>query len=94
MLLEQLAQVAPGSALAVDSLPAEWRPFAEQARACRLLHQRNQTLVSRKLDAVRGALAALQVSGEGLIEETYDRNGRLSWRAGRRQTPANAYQDV
>lgn len=94
LLLEQLAQVAPGQALQGDAVPEEWRPFAEAARACRNLHQRNETLVMRKLEAVRGALSALQISSEGLIEETYDRKGRLSWGSMRRRTPQNAYQDV
>jgi flagellar biosynthesis/type III secretory pathway chaperone len=94
LLLEQLAQVAPGESLSGHELPPAWVPFAEKTRACRLLHQRNETLVSRKLDAVRGALTALQVSAEGLIDETYDRKGRLSWGGGRRRTPQNAYQDV
>ncbi|MEY2593641.1 MAG: hypothetical protein RI972_1330 [Pseudomonadota bacterium] len=94
LLLEQLGQLAPGHAVVDAPLPEAWKPFAEKARACRLLHQRNEILVSRKLDAVRGALTALQVSAEGLIDETYDRKGRLSWGAGRRRTPQNAFQDV
>jgi len=94
VLLEQLSQVAPGQGAVGQNLPSEWLSFAEKARACRLLHQRNETLVQRKLEAVRGALTALQVSAEGLIEETYDRKGRLSWGAARRRTPQNAYQDV
>ncbi|NBQ92090.1 MAG: hypothetical protein EBS47_11365 [Betaproteobacteria bacterium] len=94
LLLEQLAQVAPGQAVSDDPLPDAWKPFAQKARECRLLHQRNEILVSRKLDAVRGALTALQVSAEGLIDETYDRKGRLSWGAAGRRTPQNAYQDV
>ena len=94
ILLEQLAQVAPGEAVSGQEVPTAWKPFAEKARACRMLHQRNETLVSRKLDAVRGALTALQVSAEGLIDETYDRKGRLSWGGARRRTPQNAYQDV
>jgi len=92
-LLEQLAQLAPGHLPDGEDLPAAWRPFAEKARACRLLHQRNETLVTRKLDAVRGALSSLQVATEGLIEETYDRSGRLDWPTGRRRA-RNAYQDV
>lgn len=94
VLLEQLAQVAPSQAIQDDALPDEWHGFAETARACRHLHQRNETLVMRKLEAVRGALTALQVSGEGLIDETYDRKGRLSWGSPKRRTAQNAYQDV
>ncbi|MFM8738245.1 MAG: hypothetical protein ACKOGB_11520, partial [Betaproteobacteria bacterium] len=58
LLLEQLAQLAPGQMVADSPIPDVWKPFAEKARACRLLHQRNEILVSRKLDAVRGALTA------------------------------------
>ncbi len=95
VLLEQMVQVAPGQLVKEQDLPAEWLPFAEKARDCRRLHLRNETLVIRKLDAVRGALTALQVSSEGLIDETYDRKGRLSWGgAPRRRTASSAYQDV
>ena len=55
------------------------------------------TLAARtdvSLKVLEGSQRALQVSAEGLIEETYDRKGRLSWGAGRRRTPQNAYQDV
>jgi len=94
LLLEQLAQLAPGHAVGEEPIPQTWKPFAEKARACRLLHQRNEILVSRKLDAVRGALTALQVSAEGLIDETYDRKGRLSWGAGHRRMPQSAYPGI
>ena len=92
-LLEQLAQITPGAAALADQVPPPWQRFADKARECRLLHRRNESLVSRQLDAVRGALSALQVSGEGLIEETYDRSGRLSWGAPRRRA-TRGYQDV
>lgn len=88
VLLEQLAQVSPGPLPAARDLPPDWQDYAEKARACRLLHQRNESLVSRQLEAVRGALAALQLGGEGLIDETYDRSGRLSWGPGRRRPRA------
>lgn len=94
LLLEQLSQVAPGHGLPDEQLDAQWMDFAQKARSCRQLHQRNEMLVTRKLEAVRGALTALQISGEGLVDETYDRRGRLSWTHARRQQPQSAYKDV
>ena len=84
-LLEQLAQVVPPSLGTAAEVPPGWADFAEQMQHCKDLHRRNEILVQRRLEAVRGAITALQVSGEGLIEETYDRSGRLSWGTGMRR---------
>lgn len=78
-LLEQLGQVVPIPLGHEADTPAEWVAFARRMRHCKELHRRNEILVQRRLDTVRGAIAALQVAGEGLIEETYDRSGRLAW---------------
>lgn len=94
VLLEQLAQVSPGPLPANRDLPPDWQPYAAKARECRMLHQRNESLVHRQLDAVRGALSALQIGGEGLIEETYDRSGRLSWGNGRRRPAGRGWREV
>lgn len=93
-LLGQLAQMVPVPLGTLAEVPPEWLPFAQTMRQCKELHRRNEILVSRRLEAVRGALTALQVAGEGLIEETYDRSGRLGWggTAGRRAH--HAYGDV
>jgi flagellar biosynthesis/type III secretory pathway chaperone len=84
-LLEQLAQVVPPSLGSASDVPPGWAAFAERMQLCKDLHRRNEILVQRRLEAVRGAISALQISGEGLIEETYDRSGRLSWGTGLRR---------
>ena len=78
-LLEQLGQVVPVPLGTAEEVPAEWLTFSERIRHCKQLHRRNEILVQRRLDTVRGAISALQIAGEGLIDETYDRSGRLGW---------------
>lgn len=51
---------------------------------CRNLHRRNEVLLGRRLDAVRGALRALEVSRYGEPTELYDRAGRTTWPHGKR----------
>ncbi len=41
------------------------------------LHRRNEILILRKLDAIRGALDSLQLGGSGSSVETYDRLGKV-----------------
>lgn len=94
-LLEQLGQVVPTPMGPDAEWPAEWAEFAQRMRQCKQLHRRNEILVQRRLDTVRGAISALQVAGEGLIDETYDRSGRLSWGGqGRGRRAHNAYGEA
>jgi flagellar biosynthesis/type III secretory pathway chaperone len=44
---------------------------------CRQLHQRNQILLMRKLDAIRGALDSLQMTDPTSSLEVYDRLGKV-----------------
>lgn len=44
---------------------------------CRQLHQRNEILLIRKLDAIRGALDSLQMSDPTSSLEVYDRLGKV-----------------
>ena len=78
-LLGQLARLAgiqgPESA---DALGEEWDGFKEHMAHCRDLHRRNEVLISRKIDAIRGALQSLQVDDPTSSVEIYDRLGRVS----------------
>jgi flagellar biosynthesis/type III secretory pathway chaperone len=78
-LLQQLALLAgiegPNSA---DELGPEWDEFKEQMAHCRDMHRRNEVLIGRKIDAIRGALQSLQVQDPASSVEIYDRLGKLS----------------
>jgi flagellar biosynthesis/type III secretory pathway chaperone len=83
-LLQQLAQLAgihgPESA---DALSPEWDGFKEHMAHCRDMHRRNEVLIVRKIDAIRGALQSLHVQDPTSSVEIYDRLGKVS-RGGRR----------
>ena len=83
-LLQQLAQLAgilgPESA---DELGPEWDGFKEHMAHCRDKHRRNEVLIGRKIDAIRGALQSLQMQDPASSVEIYDRLGKVS-RGGRR----------
>ena len=78
-LLEELARLAgiqgPESA---DALGPEWDGFKEHMAQCRDLHRRNEVLIGRKIDAIRGALQSLQVEDPTSSVEIYDRLGKVS----------------
>ena len=83
-LLKQLAQLAgihgPESA---DALGPEWDGFKEHMAHCRDMHRRNEVLIVRKIDAIRGALQSMQIQDPTSSVEIYDRLGKVS-RGGRR----------
>ena len=83
-LLQQLAQLTgiqgPESA---DALGPEWDGFKEHMAHCRDMHRRNEVLIVRKIDAIRGALQSLQIQDPTSSVEIYDRLGKVS-RGGRR----------
>ena len=78
-LLQELTQLAdiqgPDSA---DALGPEWDGFKMHMVHCRDLHRRNEVLIHRKIDAIRGALQSLQVQDPTSSVEIYDRLGQLS----------------
>jgi flagellar biosynthesis/type III secretory pathway chaperone len=78
-LLQQLAQLAgiqgPDSA---DALGPEWDGFKAHMAHCRDMHRRNEVLIGRKVDAIRGALQSLQVQDPTSSVEIYDRLGKIS----------------
>ena len=85
--LQALTAWAAASAPAADSeapVPADWSDFQDQIRLCRDAHWRNETLMSRQLDAIRGTLQALHSPDPASSVDLYDRMGQMSRRMGGR----------
>lgn len=62
----------------------EWDTFKNLINDCRDMHRRNEILISRKLDAIRGTLQTLNGGESTASVEVYDRLGRMARsRAGR-----------
>jgi len=61
-----------------DKLGPEWDSFKNKILYCRNLHRRNEILIGRKIDALRGALQSLKVQDPASSVEVYDRLGQLS----------------
>jgi len=80
-LLEQLSRVAAAVA-AQEPKPEAWLAAQDKLQACGQAHFRNMNLMQRQLDAVRGALQALQGTPEASSVDLYDRMGQLSRRSG------------
>ncbi len=64
----------PGSRLEAPG----WDAFRELIANCRDLHRRNEVLISRKLDAIRGTLHTLRGADPTAPVEIYDRLGRMA----------------
>jgi flagellar biosynthesis/type III secretory pathway chaperone len=45
---------------------------------CRDMHRRNEVLIGRKIDAIRGALQSLQMQDPASSIEIYDRLGKVN----------------
>jgi flagellar biosynthesis/type III secretory pathway chaperone len=60
-----------------DKLGAHWNEFRARMMACRDMHRRNEILIMRKLDAIRGALESLNVTDPTSPVEVYDRLGQI-----------------
>ena len=77
-LLSELTQITgvhqPEDA---DKLGAHWQDFRNRMLECRDLHRRNEILILRKLDAIRGALESLNVNEATSSVEVYDRLGQI-----------------
>ncbi len=67
----------------------EWDTFKNLISDCRDLHRRNEVLIVRKLDAIRGTLQTLRGSDPTASVEVYDRLGRLS-----RSRGGRGYEDA
>ena len=55
-----------------------WAGFLDRVKDCRDRHHRNQILIQRKLDAIKGALKTLEGAEATSSVEVYDKLGRLS----------------
>jgi flagellar biosynthesis/type III secretory pathway chaperone len=78
-ILQEIANMTGvRQALDADKLDASWDNFRSKMMYCRNLNRRNEILVIRKLDAIRGALKSLQINDPSSSVEVYDRLGRLN----------------
>ena len=75
-VLEQLSALAQW-ATSQTPVPQAWEDLQERLIACREAHLRNIQLMQRQLQAVRGALQALQGEQTAAVD-LYDRLGRMS----------------
>jgi flagellar biosynthesis/type III secretory pathway chaperone len=66
------------SAQDADALGQEWDNFKALMIHCRNLHRRNEILIGRKIDALKGALQSLRIQDPASSLEVYDRLGRLN----------------
>ncbi len=73
--LHALTRVGTPQSLLDD---ADWDGFKQIIMDCRELHRRNEVLISRKLDAIRGTLNTLLGVDQTASVEVYDRLGRMS----------------
>ncbi len=78
-LLRQLTSLTGvDSPTSADKLGSEWDGFKNKILQCRDLHRRNEILIGRKIDALRGALQSLRVQDPTSSVEVYDRLGQVS----------------
>ena len=78
-LLEQLSTLSgvrqPEDA---DRLGSEWDAFKASMVVCRDMHRRNEILIVRKLDAIRGTLQSMVIDDPASSVEVYDRLGKIN----------------
>ncbi len=78
-LLEQLSTLSgvrqPEDA---DRLGSEWDAFKARMVVCRDMHRRNEILIVRKLDAIRGTLQSMVIDDPASSVEVYDRLGKIN----------------
>ena len=67
----------------------EWDTFKNLIADCRDMHRRNEILISRKLDAIRGTLQTLNGGETTASVEVYDRLGRMA-----RSRGGRGYEEV
>ena len=77
-LLSELTRITGVTQLNdADKLGAHWNEFRTRMMSCRDMHRRNEILILRKLDAIRGALESLNVNDPTSPVEVYDRLGQI-----------------
>lgn len=80
LVLERLARVAESLA-GVSPVPPVWQELMPLLNQCKQDHLRNIQLLQRQLQAVKGALQALQGESAASVD-LYDRLGQVSRRQG------------
>jgi flagellar biosynthesis/type III secretory pathway chaperone len=75
-LAEKLKQ-GPKSSSESAATIASWDNIIEIIRECREMHRRNQILINRKIESVKGALQTIQSPGVGPSIDVYDRLGKI-----------------
>ena len=77
-VLQRLSQVAQWAA-GLESVPVLWQNLQAELLQCKQDHLRNIQLLQRQLQAVKGALQALQGESAATVD-LYDRLGQVSRR--------------
>ena len=72
-----------------DRLGSEWDAFKARMVECRDMHRRNEILIVRKLDAIRGTLQSMVIDDPASSVEVYDRLGKIN-----RLRQRRAYSDA
>ena len=67
-----------------DRLGSEWDVFKSRMVECRDMHRRNEILIVRKLDAIRGTLQSMVINDPASSVEVYDRLGKINRMSRRR----------
>ncbi len=77
-ILQRLSHIAEW-ATGLDPVPAQWQNLQADLLQCKQDHLRNMQLLQRQLQAVKGALQALQGESAATVD-LYDRLGQVSRR--------------
>lgn len=86
-LLSEITSLAPPAALLQNE--QEWQDFRAQMLVCRDLHRRNEVLIERKLESIRGTLQSLRIEEATSPIEVYNRLGQVA-----RFSKAQGYSDA
>ncbi|MBV5267723.1 MAG: hypothetical protein JZU67_04315 [Burkholderiaceae bacterium] len=86
-LLSEITTLAPPAALLQNE--QEWQGFRDQMLVCRDFHRRNEVLIERKLESIRGTLQSLRVEEATSPIEVYNRLGQVA-----RFSRAQGYSDA
>lgn len=86
-LLSEITSLAPPASLLQNE--QEWQDFRAQMLVCRDLHRRNEVLIERKLESIRGTLQSLRIEEATSPIEVYNRLGQVA-----RFSKAQGYSDA
>lgn len=86
-VLSEITSLAPPAALLQNE--QEWQDFRAQMLVCRDLHRRNEVLIERKLESIRGTLQSLRIEEATSPIEVYNRLGQVA-----RFSKAQGYSDA